>query len=191
MQSKLSSREWLLLILLSTLSIVSIYSIQALQDEVLRLGLLSINQQAIIDHHVCLKQEVSVLREQIPVRFTSYYEGDSTRSGRGTSSGLTIADFKVNDRGWYTYQNRVVLGAATTLCLEIDTGACGQYNDLPNDYQIHELFDELQISIDGVIYDAIVLDSCGASFWNEDLQRYDIFVSDQKSVTDTVGFIMP
>ena len=113
------------------------------------------------------------------VYITSYYDGDSTGSGSVTSTGLTTKQFQVNDQGWYTYKGMVVVGAATTLCLRVKTGACGKYNTIPDDYRIYDLYDEVTLIIKGKRYHGIVLDSCGACMThinNEPYQRYDIFV---------------
>lgn len=131
--------------------------------------------------------------EPIDVRFTSYHIGDYSGSTDTTASGLTINDFEVNDFGWYTYQGKVVLAAATYGCLRATTGACGQYMSLPEGYSIHELFDEVTMYLNGTSYQGIVLDACGYCMRmnpNEELQRYDIFVSEVKYVADTQGYIL-
>lgn len=124
------------------------------------------------------------------VRFTSFWEGDSTGSGSGTASGLTIDDFKTNEFGWYTYNGKVVVGAATEECLNSDKGACKKYSKLPDGYAAHKLWDEIWLEIDGEDYPAIVLDHCGACMranGNEKLQRYDVFVSSEKNLIDKEG----
>ena len=45
-------------------------------------------------------------------------------------------------------------------------------------------FDDIRVQIDGVWYDAIILDSCGASHW-EGYFRLDMFVIDAQHVKDT------
>lgn len=134
-------------------------------------------------------QVVKETIEPKEVRFTSYWVNDGTGSGNCTSSGLCTSDFDVNHKGWFTYQGKVVLASATYKCFYEETGACGKYNSLPDGYNIHNLHDELTIFIDGEMHDAIVLDSCGASFWEEERQRYDIFVSNEDSKKDIVGYI--
>lgn len=123
------------------------------------------------------------------VRFTSYYVDDPTESGNRTASGLGVEDFKVNDQGWYTYEGKVVVATATEECLKSQYGACKKYSKLPEGYQLHRLFDELMLIINGQEYPAIVLDHCGASFWSEDRQRYDVFVVDEDHVIDSPGKI--
>lgn len=136
-----------------------------------------------------VKHQTEETTEPKEVRFTSYWVNDRTGSGDCTSSGLCIDDFDVNQHGWFTYQGKVVLASATYKCFYEETGACGKYNSLPDGYNIHNLHDELTIFIDGEMHDAIILDSCGASFWKEERQRYDIFVSNEESMKDGTGYI--
>lgn len=145
-----------------------------------------------IDYHKPLEMPIAIqegLPMTIEVRFTSFWPDDGTGSGEVTASGLSIDDFQTNERGWYIHQGKVVLGAATYGCLNATTGACGKYNELPAGYSIHNLYDEVTIFIEGNYYDAIILDACGASFWDEEYQRYDIFVVDEKSATDQLGHV--
>lgn len=111
------------------------------------------------------------------VMFTSYYPDDPTGSGSTTGSGLSTLDFDINELGWYTYQGRVVVATATYECFNSSDGACAAYNSLPEGYHIKTYGSTLTIVLDGIQYDAIVLDSCGASFWEEDYQHIDIYVS--------------
>lgn len=114
------------------------------------------------------------------VFMTNYYVDDSTGSGTGTSSGLTIHNFQTNELGWYTYKNKVVVAAATYVCLKATSGACAKYKTLPAGYSIFNLYDEITIIYNGKEYEGIVLDSCGSAFWklpNEPHQRIDIFVA--------------
>lgn len=116
------------------------------------------------------------------VLFTNYYIGDGS-SGTTTSSGLKISNFQVNGMGWYTYKGKVVVATATTLCLRVKTGPCGNYNTIPDGFMVYDLRSELTIIFKGISYDAIVLDSCGACMHRingEAYQRYDIFVKDGK-----------
>lgn len=128
-------------------------------------------------------------KEPREIRITSYWENDSTNSGSCTSSGLCTDDFNVNEYGWYTYQDKLVLAGATYMCFYAETGACAKYNSLPDEFGIHDLYDEVTIYIDGQSYEGIILDSCGASFWREEVQRYDLFVSNEQSKLDTRGHI--
>lgn len=122
------------------------------------------------------------------VRFTSFWPDES--SGNKTASGLGVEDFEINAQGWFTYQDRVVVAAATEECLESKAGACRKYSKLPDGYQLHRLFDELTLLIDGIEYPAIVLDHCGASYWNEERQRYDVYVIDEDHLYDGQGQVV-
>jgi len=114
------------------------------------------------------------------VRLTNYYPNDELGSGFTTASTLSVDDFEVNSKGWYTYQGKLVLGAAIY-----------RYNleALPVGYKAYDLFDEIDVIIEGTSYSAIILDICGASYWNEDFQRYDLFVKDKNSGVDTLALI--
>lgn len=121
------------------------------------------------------------------VKYTNFYVGDSTGSGAGTSVGLSTRDFGVNEKGWYTYNGKVVIATATNLCLEIQSGPCARYNSLPAGFNAYNLWDELDIVVDGRKYEAVVLSSCGACFWNEKHQRVDIFVSNSGKFGTKIG----
>jgi hypothetical protein len=113
------------------------------------------------------------------VRLTYYYVNDNTGSGQCTSSGLCIKDFKVNKYGWYTYKDKIVIATATYRCLNVKSGPCGKFNEIPEDFNIYNLHEVLTININGNFYEAIVLDSCGACMFKvngENTQRYDIFM---------------
>ena len=112
-----------------------------------------------------------------PVVFTNYYTGDSTGSGTRTGSGMLISKFKPNEKGWLTYDGFVVVATATKECMKSTSGACSKYKELPEGFHIFEYWDVLRLEIEGVFYDAVVLDSCGACFWEGDLQRVDILIS--------------
>lgn len=121
-------------------------------------------------------------RTHVEFRLTSYYPGDPTSSGRCTGSGLCIDKFILNDKGWYTYNNMVVLGAATENCLTSRTGACGRWNTRIARKHYFRYYDKVILIIDGVEYAGIVLDSCGACMTGG--SRIDLFVKDKASVID-------
>ncbi len=107
-------------------------------------------------------------------RLTSYYLGDGS-SGDTTASGLKISDFQVNENGWYTYNGKLVVAAASPRLLSWE-----KYKN--SDQRLYNLYDELTLVIDGVSYDAIILDVCGAAMREP---RIDLFVQDKSSVKDT------
>ena len=87
--------------------------------------------------------------ESTEVLFTNYYIGDETNFADITASGLSVDDFKLNDDGFYTYDDRVVVATANETRL---------YNGLFNGYKSHELYEELLIEVNGQTHEAIALD---------------------------------
>lgn len=120
------------------------------------------------------------------VYFTNYYtgaDGSTTRTG----SGLDIYDFEINEKGWYTYEGKVVIAAATNEGLRSNYGVLAKYNKPEPGIRYYDYFEEFQIEVDGVIYDAICLDTCGASMninylrdHDGGVNRLDIFIAHKK-----------
>lgn len=108
-------------------------------------------------------------------RMTSYYPGDDCKSGTVTGSGKSIKDFEVNEYGWYTYNGKLVVATATKYLLNYGF-------TLSEGVHTYKYWEEITIEIDGVRYEAIVLDSCGHAMHSD---RIDLFVSNGKSVKDT------
>ena len=121
-------------------------------------------------------QQQEVYQEPIldsyTTRMTSYYpeEGETT-----TGSGLGINDFGVNENGWFTYQGKLVVATATTYL-------ANQGWSVGNGVHLYRYYEELVLTIDGVDYDAIILDSCGSSMTTD---RVDLFVSSVVYTKDT------
>ncbi len=116
-------------------------------------------------------QPQSQLTPSTSYRLTSYWNGDGCGSGSCTGSGLCEQDFQINENGWYTYMDMLVLGAATPYLLN--------YGFPQVDGIIYRnYFDTIQITINGVDYNGIILDSCGACMSN---QIIDLFVSNSDS----------
>ena len=109
-------------------------------------------------------------------RLTSFYANDGYGTGSCTGTGLCENDFQVNENGWYTYQGKLVLATATPYLLNYGYG-------LGNGIQTYRYYDEITLNIDGVSYQGIVLDSCGACMGDN---RIDLFVSNRESVKDTI-----
>lgn len=86
-------------------------------------------------------------------------------------------DFQINNKGWYTYQGRIVLAGATYACLNSRSGGCAKYNTKYDYIKYYNYYDKVNIKIDGVVYPGIILDSCGACMSNRII---DLFVSDGK-----------
>ena len=119
-----------------------------------------------------VKQEVQT-QSSYTTRMTSYYpeEGELT-----TGSGLSPANFEINDKGWYTYQGKLVVATATTYL-------ANQGWQVGNGVHLYKYYDELTLTIDGVDYDAIILDSCGSSMQTD---RVDLYVSSINYIKDTI-----
>lgn len=105
-------------------------------------------------------------------RLTSYYPRKSVSP---TWCGLGIEDFGVNEYGWYTYGGKLVIATATNYLLNYGW----RYSE---DVRLYNYYDVLILNIDGVDYEAIVLDSCGICMTTG---RIDLFVTDRDAVKDT------
>lgn len=134
-----------------------------------------------------VKEEIKEVQEEIteefyeepaPVlnvydtRMTSFYPAESSDC---TGSGLCSWDFEVNENGWYTYNGKLVVATATQYLANQ-----GWY--LADGVHTFRYYDEITLVIDGVEYQAIVLDSCGNSMKTD---RIDLFVIDANSIKDT------
>lgn len=109
-------------------------------------------------------------------RMTSYYAGDELNTGSTTGSGLSPINFEINDKGWYTYQGKLVVATATDYLLKYGF-------TLADGVHTYKYYDEITLNIDGIDYRAIVLDSCGSSMTTG---RIDLFVSGSDYVKDTM-----
>lgn len=109
-------------------------------------------------------------------RLTSFYANDGYGTGSCTGTGLCENDFQVNENGWYTYQDKLVLATATPYLLNYGYS-------LADGIQTYRYYDEITLNIDGISYQGIVLDSCGACMVDN---RIDLFVSNRESVKDTI-----
>lgn len=115
-------------------------------------------------------------------RITSYYPGDNCSTTTKTGSGKTINDFgtmKIGNKSVYTYQGKIVVAGATKELLKSGYSKNGAQNSQVKHY--FSYYDTGKIEIDGVWYDFIVLDSCGASMW-EQYYRLDIMVPSASDV---------
>ena len=124
----------------------------------------------VVEPVVVKKPEVKV---NTKYRLTSFYPNDELKTGDCTGSGFCSWDLGINDKGWYTYKGKLVLAAATTyLQKKFGTKEGKTY---------FKYYDELNITIDGQVYPAIILDTCGACYKDE---RLDLFVKDGASAID-------
>lgn len=106
-------------------------------------------------------------------RLTSYYADDELNTGECTGAGYCWWEFGVNDKGWFTYNGKLVLAAATTYLQN-------KFGTKPGKTYF-KYYDEVVLTIDGIEYQGIILDTCGACYKDE---RIDLFVKDNNSVID-------
>lgn len=109
-------------------------------------------------------------------RMTSFWADDGSGTGECTGSGLCSWDFGVDEHGWYTYNGKLVVATATTYL-------ANQGWAVADGVHLYKYYEELVLTIDGVEYDAIILDSCGSSMKTD---RVDLFVSGGWAVKDTM-----
>lgn len=110
-------------------------------------------------------------------RLTSFWNGDGYGTGGCTGSGKCEKDFQKNNKGWYTYQGKLVVATATPYLLNYGWSKV-------NGIEYHKYYETLTININGIDYQAIVLDSCGACMKKNII---DLFVSGKSSsITTTV-----
>jgi hypothetical protein len=101
-------------------------------------------------------------------RLTHYYTGDPYGSGTCTASGICTNRFQTNEKGWYTYKGKLVIATATNSYIKRSKYGFNENITYRN------LFDEINIMINGIWYEAIILDVCGMSMKEP---RIDLFVS--------------
>lgn len=106
-------------------------------------------------------------------RLTSFYPAESSDC---TGSGKCSWDFQTNDKGWYTWDGKLVLAAATTYLQKSFGYVEGK--------KYFKYYDEVNITIDGVEYRGIILDSCGACMKVTYEERLDLFVNSGENAID-------
>lgn len=88
---------------------------------------------------------------------------------------METKDFQVNEKGWYTYQGKLVLAGATVYLKSRYGGK--------TDKHYFRYYDNVLVEIDGIQYEGVILDSCGACSYVQE-NRLDLFVRDKNSVLD-------
>lgn len=106
-------------------------------------------------------------------RLTSYYPEESSNC---TGSGKCTNNFTINDKGWYLYDGKLVLAAATTYLQKSYGTVEGRH--------YYKYYDEVDVTIDGTTYKGVILDSCGACMSVTYEERLDLFVNSKNSVID-------
>ena len=103
-------------------------------------------------------------------RITSYWVNDDCNSEDMTASGKNSKDFQLNEKGWYTWNGKLVIATASA--------RLGKTNQ-----KTYKLYEELTLIINGERYNAIVLDVCGACMRDN---RIDLYVKDKAHMIDTM-----
>lgn len=141
-------------------------------------GVNSLQSSHMVDKYIPKKEPEKIVEKKeikttTKYRLTSFYPNDELKTGDCTGSGYCSWDFGVNEYGWYTYNGKLVIAAATTyLQNKFGTKEGRTY---------FKYYDEINITIDGKVYKGIILDTCGACYRDE---RIDLFVKNGKSVID-------
>ena len=118
----------------------------------------------------------------------------TTYTGEALHSGVPVSDLTTDEKGFYFYEKDgkkyLVIATATNKCID-SKDVCGYTNatdKIPNHTRYpyityYNFFDTMVLNIDGKVYDAMVLDSCGACQWEQSVrgdrthQRIDIFIT--------------
>lgn len=143
--------------------------------------------------------EVNKVIYETQYEYTHYYPGDAWNSNDCTGSGKCVKDFKTDSQGWYYYNQNgkdyLVVAAATVYCRD-RSDHCGisSRRGIARSIKYYHYGDILTLPINGKMYDAMVLDSCGACMWaSQDThgkEKIDIFVQNPNSkVPDGGGTI--
>ncbi len=141
-------------------------------------GVNSLQSSHMLDKYVPKPEpEPEIVEPEVPsvlkYRLTSFYANDELNTGNCVGAGYCWWDFDVDEHGWYTYDGKLVLAGATTyLQKKFGTKEGKVY---------FKYYDEVNITIDGVVYPGIILDTCGACYRDE---RLDLFVEDGDHVID-------
>ena len=133
------------------------------------------NKQAEVDKY---KKQLAQ-KNSSNFKLISYYANDGYETGSCTGSGLCVNDFEVNEKGWYTYDDKLVLAGATEELFKTGYSVKGG-NVRQSDKHYFNYYDTLTVNIDGTDYEGIIVDSCGASLWQGE-HRLDLFVSSKNS----------
>lgn len=144
------------------------------QDEVVEIAPEETENEAIEPENEVV--EIEPVSDSYTTRMTSFWANDGYGTGECTGSGKCSWDFGVNEKGWYTYQGKLVVATATTYLANQ-----GWY--VAPGVHLYKYYEELVLTIDGIEYDAIILDSCGSSMKTD---RVDLFVSNGSSAKDTM-----
>ena len=140
-------------------------------------GVSSLQSSHLLDKYTPPAKEpevVDVSQQKIrKYRLTSFYANDELKTGDCVGAGFCWWDFDVNEKGWYTYKGKLVLAAATTYLQK-------KFGTREN-ITYFKYYDEVNVTIDGVVYPGIILDTCGACYRDV---RIDLMVQDGAHAID-------
>lgn len=129
--------------------------------------------------------EINKIIYEAKYEYTHYYPGDGWNSNSCTGSGKCTKDFTTDSQGWYYYnqggKDYLVVAAATVYCRD-SANHCGisSKRGIAQSIKYYHYGDILKLPINGKMYDAMVLDSCGACMWasqdTHGMEKIDIFV---------------
>ena len=117
------------------------------------------------------EKQIVVSKKDYLTSYTYFYPGDATGSTNTLHTGLTTSNFTVGENGWYYYNTNgktyLVIAAATTNCRDSAThcGVSSSHGGYAENIKYYNLYDTVILNLGGKMYDAMVLDSCGACMW--------------------------
>lgn len=117
---------------------------------------------------ITTESEYIVEQKIYTTRMTSYWVNDDCNSTDMTASGKSSKDFKLNENGWYTWNDMLVIATASE--------RLGKTNQ-----RTYKLYEILELKIKGKTYKAVVLDVCGACMRDN---RIDLYVKDKQHMID-------
>ena len=136
--------------------------------------ILAQNEEKTVENDAKIVENTSISEQNTRAfRLTSYYPEEDTDC---TGSGKCSWDFQVNDKGWYTWNGKIVLAAATTYLQKSFGYVEGK--------KYFKYYDEVNVMIDGNTYTGIILDSCGACMTVTYEERLDLFVNSSQNTID-------
>ena len=136
--------------------------------------ILAQNEEKTVENDAKIVENTSISEQNTRAfRLTSYYPEEDTDC---TGSGKCSWDFQVNDKGWYTWNGKIVLAAATTYLQKSFGYVEGK--------KYFKYYDEVNVMIDGNTYKGIILDSCGACMTVTYEERLDLFVNSSQNTID-------
>jgi len=138
-------------------------------------GISSLGSTQILSEYVEPKPSLTpqLLTGNIPTNKTYKYRLTSFTDACVGAGFCGKKHFQTNEKGWYLYKGKLVVATATPYMINV-------FGKKPNKLYF-KYYDELYLTIDGVRYEAIVLDTCGACYKDE---RVDLYVKDKASVID-------